>query len=171
MAGSTTSTTTLTLHTGATLWRGKGSLQAGRRLSQLSLGSTMLITSTRGHSIVTPVHQGVASVLNCCIFFSTLAFFVYASVPLSSFEYHCFLKYSNDKLTSNSPCWYASHKYSVVSVFSSVPRYDQPPPLPPPVTYQPRPTERNQPVLVPANPYHTAEIPDWLQVYARAPLK
>ncbi|KAG8013144.1 Protein salvador-like protein 1 [Nibea albiflora] len=53
----------------------------------------------------------------------------------------------------------------------SVPRYDQPPPLPPPVTYQPRPAERNQPVLVPANPYHTAEIPDWLQVYARAPLK
>ncbi|XP_067241513.1 protein salvador homolog 1 isoform X2 [Chanodichthys erythropterus] len=51
----------------------------------------------------------------------------------------------------------------------SVPRYDQPPP--PPVTYQPRPPERNQPVLVPANPYHTAEIPDWLQVYARAPLK
>lgn len=53
----------------------------------------------------------------------------------------------------------------------SVPRYDQPPPLPPPITYQPRPPERNQPVLVPANPYHTAEIPDWLQVYARAPLK
>ncbi|KAM9356325.1 protein salvador homolog 1 [Pholidichthys leucotaenia] len=53
----------------------------------------------------------------------------------------------------------------------SVPRYDQPPPLPPPVTYQPHPAERNQPVLVPANPYHTAEIPDWLQVYARAPLK
>lgn len=53
----------------------------------------------------------------------------------------------------------------------SVPRYDQPPPLPPPVAYQPRPAERNQPVLVPANPYHTAEIPDWLQVYARAPLK
>ncbi|KAM8833410.1 LOW QUALITY PROTEIN: protein salvador homolog 1 [Synchiropus picturatus] len=53
----------------------------------------------------------------------------------------------------------------------SVPRYDQPPPLPPPVTYQPRQPERNQPVLVPANPYHTAEIPDWLQVYARAPLK
>ncbi|XP_028853360.1 protein salvador homolog 1 [Denticeps clupeoides] len=53
----------------------------------------------------------------------------------------------------------------------SVPRYDQPPPLPPPITYQPRPSDRNQPVLVPANPYHTAEIPDWLQVYARAPLK
>lgn len=53
----------------------------------------------------------------------------------------------------------------------SVPRYDQPPKLPPPVTYQPRSAERNQPVLVPANPYHTAEIPDWLQVYARAPLK
>ncbi|KAK6306850.1 hypothetical protein J4Q44_G00219980 [Coregonus suidteri] len=53
----------------------------------------------------------------------------------------------------------------------SVPRYDQPPPLPPPVVYQPRPAERNHPVLVPANPYHTAEIPDWLQVYARAPLK
>lgn len=52
-----------------------------------------------------------------------------------------------------------------------MPRYDQPPPLPPPVTYQPRPVDRNQPVLVPANPYHTAEIPDWLQVYARAPLK
>lgn len=51
----------------------------------------------------------------------------------------------------------------------SVPRYDQPPP--PPVTYQPRPPERNPPVLVPANPYHSAEIPDWLQVYARAPLK
>lgn len=55
--------------------------------------------------------------------------------------------------------------------YSSVPRYDQPPPLPPPVTYQPRSADRNQPVLVPANPYHTAEIPDWLQVYARAPLK
>ncbi|KAK1791791.1 hypothetical protein P4O66_013770 [Electrophorus voltai] len=53
----------------------------------------------------------------------------------------------------------------------SVPRYDQPPPLPPPITYQPRPPQPNQPVLVPANPYHTAEIPDWLQVYARAPLK
>uniref|UniRef100_A0A4W5K075 Protein salvador homolog 1 n=1 Tax=Hucho hucho TaxID=62062 RepID=A0A4W5K075_9TELE len=53
----------------------------------------------------------------------------------------------------------------------SVLRYDQPPPLPPPVVYQPRPAERNHPVLVPANPYHTAEIPDWLQVYARAPLK
>ncbi|XP_066551164.1 protein salvador homolog 1 isoform X2 [Amia ocellicauda] len=53
----------------------------------------------------------------------------------------------------------------------SVPRYDQPPPLPPPVAYQPRQADRNQPVLVPANPYHTAEIPDWLQVYARAPLK
>ncbi|CAL8288898.1 unnamed protein product [Gadus morhua 'NCC'] len=53
----------------------------------------------------------------------------------------------------------------------SVPRYDQPPKLPPPVVYQPRPAERSQPVLVPANPYHTAEIPDWLQVYARAPLK
>lgn len=53
----------------------------------------------------------------------------------------------------------------------SVPRYDQPPPLPPPVTYQPRPAGRSQAVLVPANPYHTAEIPDWLQVYARAPLK
>lgn len=53
----------------------------------------------------------------------------------------------------------------------SVPRYDQPPPLPPPVTYQPLPPERSQPVLVPANPYHAAEIPDWLQVYARAPVK
>ncbi|XP_067895189.1 protein salvador homolog 1 isoform X1 [Heterodontus francisci] len=51
----------------------------------------------------------------------------------------------------------------------SVPRYDQPPPLLPPVTYQPRQTDRNQ--LVPANPYHTAEIPDWLKVYARAPVK
>ncbi|XP_072345884.1 protein salvador homolog 1 isoform X2 [Scyliorhinus torazame] len=51
----------------------------------------------------------------------------------------------------------------------SVPRYDQPPPLVPPVVYQPRQTERNQ--LVPANPYHTAEIPDWLKVYARAPVK
>ncbi|XP_062974306.1 protein salvador homolog 1 [Elgaria multicarinata webbii] len=49
----------------------------------------------------------------------------------------------------------------------SVPRYDQPPP----VTYQPQQTERSQPILVPANPYHTAEIPDWLQVYARAPVK
>ncbi|KAB0395033.1 hypothetical protein E2I00_016453, partial [Balaenoptera physalus] len=49
----------------------------------------------------------------------------------------------------------------------SVPRYDQPPP----VTYQPQQTERNQSLLVPANPYHTAEIPDWLQVYARAPVK
>lgn len=51
----------------------------------------------------------------------------------------------------------------------SVPRYDQPPALLPPVTYQPRQTQRNQ--LVPANPYHTAEIPDWLKVYARAPVK
>ncbi|KAM9294242.1 protein salvador homolog 1 [Gastrophryne carolinensis] len=51
----------------------------------------------------------------------------------------------------------------------SVPRYDQPPP--PPVTYQPRQVERSQPLLVPANPYYTAEIPDWLQVYARAPVK
>lgn len=42
---------------------------------------------------------------------------------------------------------------------------------PPPVTYQPQQTERNQSLLVPANPYHTAEIPDWLQVYARAPVK
>ncbi|KAL8168634.1 UNVERIFIED_CONTAM: Protein salvador 1 [Gekko kuhli] len=50
---------------------------------------------------------------------------------------------------------------------SSVPRYDQPPP----VTYQPQQNERSQPILVPANPYHTAEIPDWLQVYARAPVK
>ncbi|XP_052341574.1 protein salvador homolog 1 [Oncorhynchus keta] len=49
----------------------------------------------------------------------------------------------------------------------SVLQYDQPPP----VVYRPRPAERNHPVLVPANPYHTAEIPDWLQVYARAPLK
>ncbi|EMP30047.1 Ninein [Chelonia mydas] len=49
----------------------------------------------------------------------------------------------------------------------SVPRYDQPPP----VTYQPQQAERSQPLLVPANPYHTAEIPDWLQVYARAPVK
>ncbi|XP_075048554.1 protein salvador homolog 1 isoform X2 [Mixophyes fleayi] len=53
----------------------------------------------------------------------------------------------------------------------SVPRYDQPPPLPPPVTYQPQQVERSQQLLVPANPYHTAEIPDWLQVYARAPVK
>ncbi|KAE8586497.1 hypothetical protein XENTR_v10021685 [Xenopus tropicalis] len=52
----------------------------------------------------------------------------------------------------------------------SVPRYDQPPPLPPPVTYQPQQVE-TQALLVPANPYHTAEIPDWLQVYARAPVK
>uniref|UniRef100_A0A8B9TR50 Protein salvador homolog 1 n=1 Tax=Anas platyrhynchos TaxID=8839 RepID=A0A8B9TR50_ANAPL len=37
----------------------------------------------------------------------------------------------------------------------SVPRYDQPPP----VTYQPQQAERSQPLLVPANPYHTAEIP------------
>ncbi|XP_074146764.1 protein salvador homolog 1 isoform X1 [Sminthopsis crassicaudata] len=49
----------------------------------------------------------------------------------------------------------------------SVPRYDQPPP----VTYQPLQAERNQSLLVPANPYHSAEIPDWLQVYARAPMK
>ncbi|NXM72136.1 SAV1 protein, partial [Serilophus lunatus] len=49
----------------------------------------------------------------------------------------------------------------------SVPRYDQPPP----VSYQPQQAERSQPLLVPANPYHTAEIPDWLQVYARAPVK
>lgn len=61
------------------------------------------------------------------------------------------------------------HMQPLLSLYLSVPRYDQPPP--PPVTYQPRPPERNQPVLVPANPYHTAEIPDWLQVYARAPLK
>lgn len=54
-------TTTLTLHTGATLWRGKGSLQAGKRWSQPSLGSTMLITSTRGHSIVTPALPGMNS--------------------------------------------------------------------------------------------------------------
>ncbi|KAG7272752.1 hypothetical protein CRUP_031076 [Coryphaenoides rupestris] len=41
----------------------------------------------------------------------------------------------------------------------SVPRYDQPPKLPPPVAYPPpRPAERSQPVLVPANPYHTAEM-------------
>ncbi|XP_038865140.1 protein salvador homolog 1 isoform X1 [Salvelinus namaycush] len=61
----------------------------------------------------------------------------------------------------------------------SVLQYDQPPPVvyqPPPVVYQPvvyqpRPAERDHPVLVPANPYHTAEIPDWLQVYARALLK
>ncbi|MEJ1269378.1 salvador family WW domain containing 1 [Cricetulus griseus] len=52
-------------------------------------------------------------------------------------------------------------------VLESVPRYDQPPPI----TYQPQQTERNQSLLVPANPYHTAEIPDWLQVYARAPVK
>ncbi|XP_038611941.1 protein salvador homolog 1 [Tachyglossus aculeatus] len=49
----------------------------------------------------------------------------------------------------------------------SVPRYDQPPP----VTYQPQQADRSQVFLVPANPYHTAEIPDWLQVYARAPVK
>ncbi|XP_056677079.1 protein salvador homolog 1 isoform X5 [Monodelphis domestica] len=49
----------------------------------------------------------------------------------------------------------------------SVPRYDQPPP----VTYQPQQIERSQSILVPANPYHSAEIPDWLQVYARAPMK
>ncbi|NXG12497.1 SAV1 protein, partial [Sakesphorus luctuosus] len=49
----------------------------------------------------------------------------------------------------------------------SVPRYDQPPP----VSYQPQPAERSQPLLVPANPYHAADIPDWLQVYARAPVK
>ncbi|XP_069064783.1 protein salvador homolog 1 isoform X2 [Pleurodeles waltl] len=48
----------------------------------------------------------------------------------------------------------------------SVPRYDQPPPIPPPVTYQ-----QPQHLLVPANPYHTADIPDWLQVYARAPVR
>ncbi|XP_029586769.1 protein salvador homolog 1 [Salmo trutta] len=52
----------------------------------------------------------------------------------------------------------------------SVLQYDQPP-LPSPVVYQPRPAERDHPVLVPANPYHTAEIPAWLQVYARAQLK
>lgn len=54
-----------------------------------------------------------------------------------------------------------------VPVPCSVPRYDQPPP----VSYQPQPAERSQPLLVPANPYHSAEIPDWLQVYARAPVK
>ncbi|KAM4690879.1 protein salvador homolog 1 [Rhinophrynus dorsalis] len=53
----------------------------------------------------------------------------------------------------------------------SVPRYDQPPPLPSSITYQAEQVERTQPLLVPANPYHTAEIPDWLQVYARAPVK
>lgn len=58
------------------------------------------------------------------------------------------------------------HKLSLSSL-CSVPRYDQPPP----VTYQPQQAERSQPLLVPANPYHTAEIPDWLQVYARAPVK
>ncbi|XP_014049693.2 protein salvador homolog 1 isoform X2 [Salmo salar] len=52
----------------------------------------------------------------------------------------------------------------------SVLQYDQPP-LPSPVVYQPRPAERDHPVLVPANPYHMAAIPDWLQVYARAQLK
>lgn len=69
--------------------------------------------------------------------------------------------------------WTLCHRgaKTVSSVHSSVPRYDQPPPPPLPVTYQPRPAERTQPMLVPANPYHTAEIPDWLQVYARAPLK
>ncbi|XP_005047927.1 PREDICTED: protein salvador homolog 1 isoform X2 [Ficedula albicollis] len=51
----------------------------------------------------------------------------------------------------------------------SVPRYDQPPPLS--VSYQPQPVERSQALLVPANPYHSADIPDWLQVYARAPVK
>jgi len=54
---------------------------------------------------------------------------------------------------------------SVCLPLHSVPRYDQPPP----VTYQPQQAERS--LLVPANPYHTAEIPDWLQVYARAPVK
>ncbi|KAJ6654013.1 hypothetical protein lerEdw1_007522 [Lerista edwardsae] len=54
-----------------------------------------------------------------------------------------------------------------VVYYPFVPRYDQPPP----VAYQPQHAERSQPVLVPANPYHTAEIPDWLQVYARAPAK
>ncbi|NWW41656.1 SAV1 protein, partial [Panurus biarmicus] len=49
----------------------------------------------------------------------------------------------------------------------SVPRYDQPPP----VSYQAQPPERSQALLVPANPYHSADIPDWLQVYARAPVK
>uniref|UniRef100_A0A8C5VYA3 Uncharacterized protein n=1 Tax=Microcebus murinus TaxID=30608 RepID=A0A8C5VYA3_MICMU len=49
----------------------------------------------------------------------------------------------------------------------SISQYDQPPP----VTYQPQQTERNQSLLVPENPYHTPEIPDWLQVYARAPVK
>lgn len=147
MAGNTTSTTTLTLHTGATLWRGKGSLQAGRRLSQQSSGSIMWTTSTSGHSIIIPALQGVCSGLHCCIPFH-FSGFCFASLLVCKSQVLC-----------------------CVSVYASVPRYDQPPPLPPPVTYQPRPTERNQPVLVPANPYHTAEIPDWLQVYARAPLK
>ncbi|XP_008530804.2 protein salvador homolog 1 isoform X2 [Equus przewalskii] len=74
-------------------------------------------------------------------------------------------------------CWQAcdmegnseppSHLILIPTQGQGVPRYDQPPP----VTYQPQQTERNQSLLVPANPYHTAEIPDWLQVYARAPVK
>ncbi|KAG8449168.1 hypothetical protein GDO86_016008 [Hymenochirus boettgeri] len=51
----------------------------------------------------------------------------------------------------------------------SIPRYDQPPP--PPLTYQSQQVERSQSLLFPANPYHIADIPDWLQVYFRAPVK
>ncbi|NXD30755.1 SAV1 protein, partial [Spelaeornis formosus] len=42
---------------------------------------------------------------------------------------------------------------------------------PPPMCYQAPPPERSQALLVPANPYHSADVPDWLQVYARAPVK
>uniref|UniRef100_A0A8C5L2R1 Protein salvador homolog 1 n=1 Tax=Jaculus jaculus TaxID=51337 RepID=A0A8C5L2R1_JACJA len=40
-----------------------------------------------------------------------------------------------------------------------------------PCAPSPQHTERNQSLLVPANPYHAAEIPDWPQVYAQAPVK
>ncbi|XP_061429731.1 protein salvador homolog 1 [Lethenteron reissneri] len=53
----------------------------------------------------------------------------------------------------------------------SILRYDQPPPMRalPPMLYNAQPPVRSQPVLVPANPYHSAEIPEWLLVYAHAP--
>lgn len=90
----------------------------------------------------------------------------------AQYRHPCAPRYRLYAAASPSPLSFSSNStpHPTPSPFS-VPRYDQPPPLPPPVVYQPRAVERNQPVLVPANPYHTAEIPDWLQVYARAPLK
>lgn len=127
----------------------------------------MWITSTRGHSIVTPALPGMNSE----------RFLVFISILIAVITYKFEFFSSQKTWPGLSPQYLLQigftekYKNYIPSVSSSVPRYDQPPPLPPPVTYQPRPAERNQPVLVPANPYHTAEIPDWLQVYARAPLK